>query len=157
MKTVTARRLTLILPLLAILAACGGQNADAPQELDIRHDNFEGIGDSFKLIRSNFEEGATPDLSAVEAAARDINDRAKEIRKHFPEGSGRDSGWDTEALATIWEKPEEFAAAQERLIEESATMAELAASGDAEATAAHIKEVGASCKNCHDTFRLDDE
>lgn len=145
--------------LIGLLAACGGETAeapagDAPPELELRHENFEGIGDSFKAIRANFEEGATTDLAAVEAAARDINERAGAIKDHFPEGSGRDAGWDTEALATIWEKPEEFAAAQEKLLEESATMMTLAASGDLAATAEQIGALGGSCKNCHDTFRL---
>lgn len=160
-------RLFLAVPFIAALAACGGESADTatdvaasgdePAELEMRHENFESIGDNFKLIRANFEEGVTPDLDAVEAAASDINARAKEIEKHFPEGSGRDSGWDTEALATIWEQPEKFAEAQDRLIEESATMVQLAASGDAAATGAHIRELGGTCKNCHDTFRLDDD
>lgn len=151
-------------PVVALLAACGGAGGDAPEpqgetpaELELRHDNFEGIGDSFKIIRANFEEGAETDLAAVEAAARDINERANSIEDHFPAGSGRDAGWDTEALATIWEQPEEFTAAQQKLLEESATMMQLAASGDAAVTGAQIAELGGSCKNCHDTFRYDDE
>ena len=156
--------------MIALLAACGDvsntQDAvdqvvgDVEEQLAVietRQDNFEGIGDGFKLIRANFEEGATTDLAAVEAAARDINERANRIGDHFPEGSGRDAGWDTEALATIWEKPVEFTSAQQKLLEESAIMMELAASGDAAATGAQIAELGGACKNCHDTFRYDDE
>lgn len=164
MNTSAIRRLVLATPMIALLAACGSESADAPapegdapSEIEVRQENFEAIGDSFKLIRANFEEGATTDLAAVEAAARDINERADRIGDYFPEGSGRDAGWDTEALPTIWEKPVEFTAAQQKLLEESAKMMELAASGDAAATGAHIAELGGSCKNCHDTFRYDDE
>ena len=164
MNTSAIRRLVLATPMIALLAACGSESADAPapegdapSEIEVRQENFEAIGDSFKLIRANFEEGATTDLAAVEAAARDINERADRIGDYFPEGSGRDAGWDTEALATIWEKPVEFTSAQQKLLEESATMMELAASGDAAATGAQIAELGGACKNCHDTFRYDDE
>ena len=146
-----------------MLVACGGESADAPApagdappELELRHDNFEAIGDSFKAIRAEFEDDS-PDLTKVEAAARDINERAMAIKDHFPAGSGRDAGWDTEALPTIWEKPEEFAAAQQRLVDESARLAELAASGDAAATGEQVAATGAACKNCHDTFRLKDD
>lgn len=151
------RPLILIAPLAALLAACGGTNADAPPELEVRHENFEGIRDSFKAIRAQFEEGADTDLAVVEASARDINERANAIPDHFPAGSGRDAGWDTEALATIWEKPVEFTAAQQKLLEESAKLMTLAASGDVAATGEQVGALGGACKNCHDTFRYDDE
>ncbi|MFU7529210.1 c-type cytochrome [Qipengyuania sp. ASV99] len=150
----------VLIPLLAVLAGCGGETTapagDAPPVLAERHDNFEAISDNFKAIRAQLE-GESPDLAAIEAAAIDINQRAERISGHFPEGTGRDAGWDTEALPTIWEKPEEFTAAQQKLLEESAAMMTLAASGDAAAVGAQVAELGGACKNCHDTFRLDDD
>ena len=140
-RTLNARLLAAT-SLALLLAACGSEAGDAPApagdapaELELRHDNFEAIGDAFKAIRAQFE-GASPDLAAV---------------------SGRDAGWDTEALPTIWEKPDEFAAAQQKLLDESAKMVELANSGDAAATGEQIAALGGSCKNCHDTFRLKDD
>lgn len=155
----------VLAPLLAVLAACGGEAADGtaaapagdvPPVLAERHDNFEAISDSFKAIRTQLE-GNAPDLAAIEAAASDINQRAERISGHFPEGTGRDAGWDTEALPTIWEKPEEFSAAQKKLLEESAKMMALAASNDVAAVGAQVAALGGTCKNCHDSFRLDDE
>lgn len=161
-RTLNARLLAAT-SLALLLAACGGAATDAPApagdapaELELRHDNFEAIGDAFKAIRAQFE-GASPDLAAVAASATDINTRAAAIKDHFPAGSGRDAGWDTEALPTIWEKPDEFAAAQQKLLDESAKMVELANSGDAAATGEQIAALGGSCKNCHDTFRLKDD
>lgn len=158
-------RLFYTAPMVALLAACGGAAdggeggegghdfpADAPAELKERHDNFEAIGDSFKAIRAEFE-GDSPDLAKVEAEARNINERANAIEDHFPEGSGPDAGWDTEALPTIWEKPAEFTAAQQKLLEESATMMRLAGEGDAAAAGEQVGALGGACKNCHDTFR----
>ena len=162
MPRTSLRTLILVAPLAALLAACGGEGGgaaagEAPAELKIRHDNFEAISDSFKMIRSQFEEGKETDIVMVAAAARDINERANAIKDHFPEGSGRDAGWDTEALPTIWEKPAEFTAAQQKLLEESAKLMTLAEADDVEGARAQVGALGASCKNCHDTFRLDDE
>ena len=161
MPPMSLRTLIVMTPLALALAACGGESGgstsgEAPAELKIRHDNFEAISDSFKMIRAQFEEGKETDIVMVAAAARDINERANAIKDHFPEGSGRDAGWDTEALPTIWEKPVEFTAAQQKLLEESATLLSLAEANDVEAARAQVSALGGSCKNCHDTFRLDD-
>jgi cytochrome c556 len=153
---------------LGLLAACGGETAsedaptvaaaDEPAVLKERHDNFESIGDAFKAIRGQLE-GGSPDFGVIAASASDINTRAQMIESHFPEGTGRDQGYDTEALPTIWEKPEEFSAAAKKLIEESAALAAMAGEPGANAAAIgeQVKAMGGACKNCHDTFRLDDD
>lgn len=164
MTTFTSLRIVTATTSLLILAACGDA-ADAPTEaapagdepavIDERQENFEGISDAFKVIRGQLE--GTPDLAVIEASATDINTRAQAITGHFPEGTGMDAGYDTEALATIWEQPEEFEGAAQKLIDASAELASLAASGDAAATAEAAKGIGATCKGCHDKFRLDDD
>lgn len=152
---------------LALLAACSGETTDAgdtaaapagdaPAEIGQRQDNFEAIGDAFKAIRGQLESGS-PDMAVIQASATDIHERAGRLDGYFPEGSGRDAGWDTEALPTIWEQPEEFEAAKAKFLAESATMMEIAAGGDAAAVGEQVKALGGSCKNCHDTFRLDDD
>lgn len=159
-------RLFVAVTLAAVLAACSGGSesegseaapaAAEPAVLKERHDNFEAIGDAFKAIRGQLEGGA-PDFGVIAASATDINTRAKLIEGHFPEGTGRDQGYDTEALPTIWEKPEEFAAAAQKLVDESATLITTAEGGDAAAVGEQVKATGGACKNCHDTFRLDDK
>jgi cytochrome c556 len=149
-----------------LLAACSSEVTDAdavaepagdpPAEIELRHDNFEAIGDAFKAIRGQLESG-TPDMAVIQASATDIHDRAGRLDGYFPEGSGRDAGWDTEALPTIWEQPEKFEEAKAKFLAESATMMEVAATGDAAAVGEQVKALGGSCKNCHDTFRLDDD
>lgn len=165
-RTSTARILAAT-PLIALLAACGGETADAPTdaapagdapaEIKLRHDNFEAISDSFKVIRTQLE-GDAPDFAAMETAAADINTRLQRIPDYFPEGTSVEAGYDTEALATIWEKPEEFAAATQSAITESEAMMAAVASGDAAAVGAQVGKLGGQgCKNCHDSFRLDDD
>ncbi len=149
--------------LLTGLSACGDEAGEEtasagpePAVIDERQDNLEAVSDSFKVIRTQLESGS-PDFAAIETAAVDINERAEAMENHFPEGTGRDQGYDTEALPTVWERPDEFAAAHQKLVEESAEMVTIASGGDAAAVGAQVKELGGSCKNCHDDFRLDDD
>ncbi|MEM7701053.1 MAG: cytochrome c [Pseudomonadota bacterium] len=146
------------------LAACGGEaatdtnaasaTADEPAVIGERQANFKTIGKSFKAIRTQLE-GDSPDFEAIATAATDMNAAALKIEGHFPEGTSVADGYDTEALAVIWEKPEEFAEAHKRLVEASAEMITLAQGGDAASVGDQVGAVGGSCKNCHDKFRLD--
>lgn len=161
---------TMTLAALALplsLAACGetaeetatveGEATEVDMDiLKVRHDNFEEIGDAFKAIRGELE-GSTPDFAVIQANAQIINANAVKIPDHFPEGTGPASGADTEALETIWERPEEFSDAAQRMIAASETMVAAAESGDAAAVGEAVKELGGSCKNCHDNFRLDED
>ncbi|MEL6529479.1 MAG: cytochrome c [Pseudomonadota bacterium] len=151
---------------LTLLASCGSEApaegeaaapaGDEPAVIGERQDNFEGIGDAFKLIRGQLE-GGSPDFALIASEAGTIKANAEKIAGHFPEGTGVDAGYDTEALATIWEKPDEFTAAHQKLIEASDGLIAAAQSEDAAAVQAQVGEVGMSCKGCHDQFRLDDD
>ena len=158
------QRGAIIASLGLALAACGGgaegEGATAagpePEVIDERQANFKAIGDSFKAIREQLET-ENPDMAIITSAATDLSTAAGKIEGHFPEGTSVENGYDTEALATIWQKPEEFAAAQQMLIDASAEMVTIAEGGDAAAIGAQVGAVGKSCKNCHDQFRVDDD
>ena len=62
----------------------------------------------------------------------------------------------TEALPTIWDKPDDFKAALKRYEEATAALVEAAKSNDVAKIQEAFKGVGGSCGNCHDTFRVDD-
>lgn len=154
--------------LVAMLSGCASETPadEAPAAsvaepgtlaiLKERQDNFESIGDAFKAVRGQLEKDA-PDFGVIAASASDINTRAQNIEGHFVEHSSVDDGLDTEALAVIWEKPEEFKAAAQKLVDESAKLAELAPGGDKAAVGAQVMAMGGACKGCHDNFRLDDK
>ena len=167
MIRMTASRLVLPLALAGMVAACsGGAPADAPAEtaakaevppvLKEREENFEAIGDAFKAVRGELEKD-TPDFTLIAAKATDINARAMKIEGHFPAGTSTADGFKTEALPAIWEKPEEFKAAAQKLVDESAKLATLAGEGDKAAVGAQAMAMGGACKGCHDQFRLDDK
>ncbi|MEQ8412161.1 MAG: cytochrome c [Erythrobacter sp.] len=154
-------RTAAIAAFAAILAGCESEAPEVASDLsspviDEREENFEGIGDAFKAIRGQLEQ-ASPDFAVIQAKAEDINQRAGNIEQHFVEETAREAGYDTEALAAIWENPEEFSEATQKLIDTSAALVEAAGGADPAAVGAAVKEMGGSCKNCHDQFRYDDE
>ncbi len=157
-----------LVPAIALLAACGGEagetgtdtpaaTGDAPPEIAQRQDNFEAIGDAFKVIREQLE-GDAPDMAAISTAATDINTRLQNVPNFFPEGSSMEAGYDTEALAVIWEDPEGFAEATQNAVTASEAMMAAAASGDPAAVGEQVGNLGLNgCKACHDKFRVDDD
>ena len=158
-----AIRLASAAALAAMLAACNAADApeakpagEAPPIIKERQDNFEAIADAFKAARGELDKDA-PDFALIAASATDINARAMKIEAHFPAGTSTADGFKTEALPAIWEKPEEFKAAAQKLVDESAKLAAIAGEGDKAATAAQAMAMGGTCKGCHDKFRLDDK
>ncbi|WP_348674827.1 cytochrome c [uncultured Abyssibacter sp.] len=143
--------------LTAALAACGGGTPTDPAMAEVmheRHEGFEEIGDAFKTIMDKLKAGESLDAEMAEAA-KTINGYAPELETWFPEGSGPEAG-KTDAKAEIWQQPQEFAESREAFVMAAAKFAELAEAGDAEGFAAQAREVGSTCKGCHDTFREDD-
>ena len=168
------------LALITALAACGGgtpeeeaavveatdgdatmQQASLTDEeiatvLDERHELYEDMGDQFKTIRAQLESGS-PDMTAIAAAAQTINNHGETIKNMFPAGTSREEGNKTEALMTIWEQPEKFEQARGELVNKSANLFAAANAGNAAEVETAVKELGGTCKNCHDTFRLPED
>lgn len=163
----SAVRLIAATPLIAMLAACGTEqsgeapeesavSSEVPAEIAARQDNFEAIGDSFKVIREQLEGDA--DMAAIQEASADINTRLQRLPDFFPEGTSMEAGFETEALAVIWEDPDGFAEATQNAITASEGMMAAAATGDPAAVGEQAGNLGLNgCKACHDKFRVDDD
>lgn len=150
------RRSIAFVSLLTLsLAACGNPDTPAGRAADERHENFEAIGDAMKAAGDQLKETA-PDIAKIQAAAATINGFAPKVSGWFPAGSGPADGIKTDALQAIWEKPEEFKAATDKFAAEAAKFQTLAQAGDVAAIGAGMKELGGSCKNCHDKFKAKD-
>ncbi|MEX1032701.1 MAG: cytochrome c [Cellvibrionaceae bacterium] len=132
------------------------QTNDPEQLMHERHENFETIGESFKAIRDQLRSG-NADMAIIATSAQTINTLAQELHTWFPEGTGPETGIETEAKAEIWQDKDGFNAAASRLVEESGKFATLASSGDASAIMGGVQSLGGACKNCHDTYRVDDD
>lgn len=140
-------------PLLALsLAACGNPDTPAGRAADARHESYEEIGDAMKVVVDQLKASA-PDVAKIQAAAATISGLAPKVAGWFPAGSGPADGIRTDALQTIWTKPEEFKQATAKFVEESAKFDALAKAGDLPAIGEGMKALGGSCKNCHDKFR----
>ncbi len=154
-----------------ILTACGGgEEADSgvylgdeelengmtiSEMIEARQEGFEDIGGSFKTINDELKKGE-PDVAAIQSAAATVETLSQDVGEWFPEGTGMSSGVETEALDAIWEDPEGFEAAIAKFQTAAGELNTAAESGDVEVIQASFKDAGASCKNCHDNYRLDD-
>lgn len=149
------------------LAACGGGEESAAgqvelangmtvaEQIDARQKGYKSIGGAFKKVREELKKD-DPDMATLQTAAATLSERAAEMDGWFPEGTGPDSGVETEALATIWEDPEGFDAAIARFRTATSDFQTAVAAGDMETVSGAPKMLGSSCKNCHDDYRLDD-
>ena len=76
---------------------------------------------------------------------------AKELDRIFQEGS---NVGDSEALPIIWEEPEAFAEAVAKMQAAADEFVAAAKSGDSEAIGGAFRNVGMSCRGCHDRYRV---
>jgi cytochrome c556 len=95
--------------------------------------------------------GLAGDPSKVANHAKAMAGLGSELHLVFAEGSKVE---DSESLDAIWEKPEDFAAAVAAAEEALAALGEVADSGDMKVIGAAFRDVGKSCKGCHDDFRV---
>jgi cytochrome c556 len=128
---------------------------DAAKIMQDRHENYEKIGDSFKTIRDQLR--GDRDVAAITGAAETINTLAPQIKTWFPEGTGPETGIETEALAKIWQDKAGFNAAADKLVTEAGNMLVAAKSGDLGQVGNNVRTLGGACKNCHDSYRVEQE
>lgn len=149
-------RMTLAAGLMtSAVAACNKAPPVAPEVLQIvqtRHQGYENIGEQMKLIGDTLKAGGALNADLA-AAAQIIKTRADEVVGWFPAGSGPETGVKTRARAEIWQQPEQFEQRRVAFVAEAAKLADYASAGDADAFAAQMGDLGATCKACHDDFR----
>jgi cytochrome c556 len=146
------------IPLLAISAVviCASVYAATPAELQkARHEHYEELGDAFKAVRDQSKASA-PDFAALLTAAETVQKASVNQQQWFAKGTGPEAG-KTRALPEIWSKPDEFTAAQKMFSDRAPALVAAAKAKDVESVGAAFKQVGGSCKNCHDTFRSPEE
>ncbi len=142
---------------IAIIAAMSFTTlrADAPatpaEVQKVRHDHYHELGEASKAVR-DLSRASNPDFAALEKAAEHIAEASINQGQWFPKGSGPEAG-KTRALPEVWTKPAEFVAAQKMFSDRAPTLLAATKTKDIDAVRRAFREVGASCKNCHDTFR----
>lgn len=153
------------------LTACGG-GGEAPSDpnagsevlpngltvkaqIEARQEGFKAVGGEFKTINDQLRSGS-PDIAVIQAAAAKLPEVIEGADGWFPEGTGPDSGVETEALPIIWEEPEDFAAKTSDFVLAIEALDAAAQTGELPAIQAAVQATGGTCKACHDKFRLDD-
>ncbi|MGE3690502.1 MAG: cytochrome c [Novosphingobium sp.] len=143
---------TPIIVLAIALTACGNPDTPGGRAADSRHENFEQLGDTFKVVGDQLKSGS-PDMAAIRKAASDIAATAPKLESWFPQGSSKADGLRTHALQAVWDKPDEFKQAAAKFVDEANAFKALADSGDAAAVGNGMKALGGACKGCHDKFK----
>jgi len=151
-KSIKLALATLLLPVAALTVPSLVEAAGPSPVFKLRHDNFEAMG---KAMKGTFDEFKKPtaDVTAIQANANALAAAAVKVKGYFPKGTGPEAGEKTAALPAIWERPADFSAAADRLVGAAKGFQLAAASGDLAKIKPAAGAVGASCKNCHDSFR----
>ncbi|MGL3606100.1 c-type cytochrome [Rhizobium sp. G187] len=139
--------------LSAAAAICLGVSAAiaAGEPQVVRQEEMKKVGGAMGAIGA-IAKGEKPyDAEAIKAALTTMAEVGKTFPDHFP--AGTETGMDSEAAPAIWQNMEDFKAKAAKLAE--VAEAQLAAMpADQAAVGATMKAVGATCGDCHQTYRL---
>lgn len=139
--------------LSAVMAICLGTTAAiaAGEPQTVRQELMKKAGGSAGALGA-IAKGEKPyDAEAVKAALTTLAEVGKTFPDHFPAGS--ETGLDTEASPKIWENMDDFKAKSAKLA--SVAEAQLAAMpADQAAVGAALQAIGATCGDCHQSYRL---
>lgn len=144
--SVSSRRLALVvLVSIAVGAAAGFAVASGPAQE--RHDAMEAVNEAAQPLFAIAKKAAPFDAALVNKNATTILEKLKHAQGQFPAGSAEGS----RAKAEIWTDAAGFAKAMKAGQDAAA---QLQAAKDETAFAAAIGALGASCKACHEKYRL---
>ncbi|WP_372591619.1 c-type cytochrome [Guyparkeria sp.] len=151
------RKLILPIALAATVATTQGvaQAADPADVIEYRQAVFQVAKNNFGPIADMLKGEIEYDQATVEKNAAVVQMMSTLVGDLFPEGTDAMAG-ETNALTEIWDEPDAFADKVAKFEETSSELVEAADSGDKRQLAAAVKDVGSSCKACHDDFRRDD-
>ena len=106
------------------------------------------------VAASMIVRGLVEDDGYLAKHAEGMKNSVGEIHRVFQPGS---NVGESRALPAVWEDAETFSAAIDAAEKASAAFAEAASGGEAEAIGAAFRNLGSSCRGCHDDFRLSDD
>lgn len=137
------------------LAACGGSGGG-----EAKGPNSEERTTAFKAMMPNFSnmgkmvKGEEPyDVEKFKTAALAFADESKKPFEHFERDAAVDGKpQDGDALPAVWEKPEDFKAAEAQFHAAVEKLTSEAQSGNLDTIKVAYGDVGAPCKACHDNF-----
>ena len=93
---------------------------------------------------------AYDDFEAIFEAGNQIEKWGQAMARYFPEGSNQAP---SQALDAIWERPDDFAKAIDDHIKAAQRLQDIAIDEDSSQLHQAMRDLSASCKACHQTFR----
>ena len=137
----------------AILATASVAYADDDPRHE-RHELMEEVGDAAKPLGQMLKGEREYDTDVLMASLGVFSEVSKQFGELFPPGS--ETGMGTEAAPAIWEDRDGF---EEALGEwhDAVNAAIEAKPGSVDDAKPVLGAVFNSCKNCHDTYRIEDE
>jgi cytochrome c556 len=160
-----SRMLALIAVLGAVLlaAGCGDKpkvvvDPEIEEKVRVRQQNFSEMGTLFKNLGDTIKRGEPLQGNpAVQSSVQQLVSYSKDQKYWFDEGTGPDSGADTDAKAEIWTERADFDAKAAALIVETEKLQAVYSGGGADAAfGEQLKTVGVACQNCHKKYRVED-
>ena len=153
-------KITLNLAASLALVGCGSAPQVDPSDplaaaVAERQANFKDIKKANDAMKAEVEAEA-PDVAVFQTNAAALLAHVEPIKDLFPEGSGVNSGYDTEALPLIWQDRPAFDRAADDMVAAGQVFAQVAEAGDIAAITAGLDELGQSCRACHRQFRQQD-
>lgn len=138
----------------AVLTAMAGTAAFAADPIETRKATMKAIGGAFGGVLVKMVKGEIPyDAAAAKAAGATLVEKSKgiDVAVLFPKGS--ETGGETTASPKIWDDTAGFKAALSKLQDTAAAQAPNVDKGLDQLKVA-VAELGKTCKNCHDTYRI---
>jgi cytochrome c556 len=139
------------LSLLPGLVFPGSAHAEEQITIDYRQGVMKAVGGNMASLAAVIVDGADYRANLLHHA-RFIAEFMQDVPALFPEGS--DFG-ETDALMSVWEQREKF---EERAADtrKAADLLVEAVEKDDDAMALRFRELGESCRACHEDFRRSD-
>ncbi len=136
---------------MASVVSISASAADVKSQIEHRQAIMEAIGGHFSAVFSTLK-GPASEAANHQFHAETIARLAHMSRDVFPEGSDKGK---TEAKADIWDKPDAFQEALDTFVTRADAFAAASKTGDRGELAKAAKNLGGSCKGCHDDFKKD--
>jgi cytochrome c556 len=138
---------------LALAAIAAPLLAAPADQVRTRIEGLRELGAAFKAVNDGLRS-SQPQTMLIQISARQIRNASSAIYNWFPAGSGPQPGVKTAAKPEIWTQAERFRQAQDAFAAQAAAFQRAAGSNDVDAIRAAARNLGGTCKSCHEQFRV---
>ena len=146
----TKTQMLAVAAVVAIAFAAEAQAPKAEDQIRLRKAAYSLMGYTFGGLDA-MAAGKRP-FNAQEAARNaELLEKLATIPKQFF-GEGSDKG-ETRAKPEIWARRADFDAKMDKMVQETAKLAQVARGADAAALKKAVQDVDRACSGCHDDYR----